>query len=98
MRRAGQWALKQSFSLTPVSSRGLCCGVNGLQQCLVNQKFCWEVICAIQYKTINFYNGDIAWKIAEGRGAMPGFKERLTDEQIWDLVNFIQSLKETFRD
>lgn len=38
-------------------------------------------------------DGDIAWKIAEGRGAMPGFKERLTDEQIWNLANFIQSLK-----
>ncbi len=40
-------------------------------------------------------DGDVAWKIGEGRGAMPGFKERLNDEQIWDLVNFIQSLKAT---
>ena len=40
-------------------------------------------------------DGDVAWKIAEGRGVMPGWKERLTVEQIWDLVNFIQSLKET---
>ena len=38
-------------------------------------------------------DGDIAWKIAVGRGAMPGFKEKLSQEQIWDLVNFIQSLK-----
>ncbi len=38
-------------------------------------------------------DGDVAWKIAEGRGAMLGFKKRLTDEQIWDLVNFIQNLK-----
>ena len=38
-------------------------------------------------------DGDVAWKIAEGRGLMPGWKERLTEEQIWDLVNFIQSLK-----
>lgn len=40
-------------------------------------------------------DGDIAWKLAEGRGAMPGYKERLKDEQIWDLVNFIQNLKTT---
>lgn len=40
-------------------------------------------------------DGDVAWKIAEGRGAMPGFKEKLSEEQIWDLVNFIQSLKKT---
>ena len=38
-------------------------------------------------------DGDVAWKIAEGRGAMPGWKERLSEEQIWNLVNFIQSLK-----
>lgn len=37
--------------------------------------------------------GDFAWKIAEGRGAMPGWKESLTEEQIWDLVNFIQNLE-----
>jgi mono/diheme cytochrome c family protein len=40
-------------------------------------------------------DGDVAWKIAEGRGVMPGWKERLTEEQIWDLVNFTQSLKGT---
>jgi len=40
-------------------------------------------------------DGDVAWKIAEGRGVMPGWKERLTEEQIWDLVNFIQNLKGT---
>lgn len=40
-------------------------------------------------------DGDVAWKIAEGRGVMPGFKERFNSEQIWDLVNFIQSLKAT---
>ena len=40
-------------------------------------------------------DGDVDWKIAEGRGVMPGWKERLTEEQIWDLVNFIQSLKGT---
>jgi mono/diheme cytochrome c family protein len=38
-------------------------------------------------------DGDVAWKIAEGRGAMPGWKKTLTEEQIWYLVNFIQSLK-----
>jgi len=37
--------------------------------------------------------GDFAWKIANGRGLMPGFKDHLTKEQIWDLTNFIQSLK-----
>jgi len=36
-------------------------------------------------------DGDFAWKIANGRGAMPGWKSSLTDGQIWDLVNFIKN-------
>jgi len=35
-------------------------------------------------------DGDLAWKIATGRGAMPGWKPALTENQIWDLVNFIK--------
>jgi mono/diheme cytochrome c family protein len=38
-------------------------------------------------------DGDFAWKIATGRGAMPGWKSVLKENQIWDLVNFIQTLK-----
>jgi mono/diheme cytochrome c family protein len=37
-------------------------------------------------------DGDLAWKIAEGRGAMPGWKQTLPEEDIWHLVNFIRSL------
>jgi len=37
-------------------------------------------------------DGDYAWKIANGRGAMPAWSGSLTENQIWDLVNFIQSL------
>ncbi len=38
-------------------------------------------------------DGDFAWKITNGRGPMPGWKGTLTDEQIWNVVNFIQSLE-----
>lgn len=38
-------------------------------------------------------DGDFAWKIANGRKTMPPFKDQLTEDQIWDLVGFIQSLK-----
>lgn len=37
-------------------------------------------------------DGDFAWKIATGRGAMPPWKGILTENQIWDLVNFVQTL------
>lgn len=38
-------------------------------------------------------DGDFAWKIANGRGAMPAWKSALKADQIWDLVNYIQDLK-----
>ena len=37
-------------------------------------------------------DGDFAWKISNGRGAMPAWKETLKQEQIWHVVNYIQSL------
>ncbi len=39
-------------------------------------------------------DGDLAWKIANGRGAMPAWKGKLSDKDIWHLVNLIQSLGE----
>ncbi len=38
-------------------------------------------------------DGDFAWKIANGRGAMAAWKTTLSENDIWDLVNFIQDLK-----
>ncbi len=43
-------------------------------------------------------DGDFAWKIANGRGAMPGWQGVLNENQIWDLVNFIQDLKDDDKD
>ncbi|MCR4301060.1 MAG: cytochrome c, partial [Sulfuricaulis sp.] len=37
-------------------------------------------------------DGDFAWKIAEGRGAMPAWESVLNEKQIWDVVNYVQSL------
>jgi mono/diheme cytochrome c family protein len=37
-------------------------------------------------------DGDLAWKIENGRGPMPAWKNILSQDQIWDLVNYIQSL------
>lgn len=35
-------------------------------------------------------SGDLAWKIAHGRGAMPAWKGVLSEKQTWDLVNYLQ--------
>ena len=37
-------------------------------------------------------DGDFAWKIANGRGPMPAWHGEMSEKNIWDLVNFIQSL------
>jgi mono/diheme cytochrome c family protein len=36
--------------------------------------------------------GDLAWKIANGRGVMPGWKGVLNENDIWHVVNYVQSL------
>jgi putative copper resistance protein D len=38
--------------------------------------------------------GDLFWWLSHGipRGGMPGFGERLTEDQRWDLVNFVRAL------
>ena len=36
--------------------------------------------------------GDLAWKIETGRGPMPPWKDALTQNEIWDVVNYVQSL------
>jgi mono/diheme cytochrome c family protein len=40
-------------------------------------------------------DGDLAWKIESGKGPMPAWKDILTENQVWDLVNFIKSLGRT---
>jgi len=37
-------------------------------------------------------DGDFAYKIREGRGAMPAWKNALGDNQVWHLVNYIQTM------
>ncbi len=37
-------------------------------------------------------DGSLFWKIAEGRGSMPSFKQSIPEAKRWELVNFIRSL------
>jgi mono/diheme cytochrome c family protein len=37
-------------------------------------------------------DGEIFWKMTEGRKPMPSFKKDLTGEQRWQLVNFLRTL------
>lgn len=37
-------------------------------------------------------DGDLAWKITNGRGEMPGWEGVLTDDEIWHVVNYLRHL------
>lgn len=43
---------------------------------------------------VNETDGDLFYKIKEGRDDMPSFKKKITeDEEIWSIVNFMRTLK-----
>ena len=37
-------------------------------------------------------DGALFWKLSEGRAPMPGYKKTFTDQQRWELINFIRTL------
>lgn len=39
-----------------------------------------------------FSPGDFHWKIQNGRGEMPPFLADLNDQEIWDIINYIENL------
>lgn len=41
-------------------------------------------------------DGALYWKIREGRGIMPGYKSKLSNEQQWQLVEYIRDLSKPF--
>ncbi|WP_298298564.1 cytochrome c [Hydrotalea sp.] len=43
-------------------------------------------------KVKNQTDGELFWKIKEGRKPMPSTKKSLTDEQRWQVVNYIRTL------
>ncbi len=38
-------------------------------------------------------DASLYWKISEGRGPMPQYKNSLPEDQIWGLINYIRTLK-----
>ncbi len=36
-------------------------------------------------------DGDFFWKIQRGRGDMPSFADELSDDQTWEVINYIRS-------
>lgn len=42
-------------------------------------------------------DGELFWKITTGRRPMPGFKEKLTDEERWQVVDYIRTFTEEMK-
>lgn len=47
-------------------------------------------------KIKNQSDGSLFWKIREGRGEMPSFKETLSEEQEWQMVEYIRDISKPF--
>ena len=43
-------------------------------------------------RLINHTEGDFFWKIQNGKGQMPLFKDDLSENQIWNVINYIKGL------
>jgi len=45
----------------------------------------------LKKRLLTHTDGDFFWKIQNGRGDMPPFREDLTEEQTWDVINYIRN-------
>jgi mono/diheme cytochrome c family protein len=45
----------------------------------------------LKKRLLTHTDGDFFWKIQNGRGDMPSFREDLTEEQTWDVINYIRN-------
>jgi len=70
-----------------VSCHGVTAEGNGMAGMMLNPK-----PANLRVMSGGHPDGDFAYKIREGRGAMPAWKNSLNDQQVWHLVNYIQTL------
>jgi mono/diheme cytochrome c family protein len=54
----------------------------------LNPKPADHTSAAVQGET----DGSLFWKLSEGRNPMPGYKKIFSDQQRWDLINYIRTL------
>jgi mono/diheme cytochrome c family protein len=43
-------------------------------------------------------DGEIFWKLSEGRSPMPSFKKKLSEKERWQLAQYVRSLNTTARE
>jgi len=84
--------LNEGKGLYKINCEG-CHGPLGDGQGPVAVKFSVPAI-AINAPTVQVQtDGELFWKIANGRGAMPAWSTLLTDEDLWKLVAFLRTFR-----
>ena len=48
----------------------------------------------LKLRLLTHTDGDFFWKIRNGRGDMPSFQDELSDNEIWNVINYIRSESE----
>jgi mono/diheme cytochrome c family protein len=61
---------------------------DGVAAAALNPKPADHTSAAVQNET----DGSLYWKLSEGRNPMPSYKKILTDQQRWEMVNYIRAL------
>ena len=44
-----------------------------------------------EHHQMEMSGGEFFWKILTGRGSMPSYKKELTEEEIWQVINYIST-------
>lgn len=48
----------------------------------------------LKRRLLTHTDGDFFWKIRNGRGDMPSFQDELSENEIWEVINYIRSESE----
>ena len=89
---AGNTSVLKDAKILYVNTCSPCHGKNGKGDgpaaASLNPKPADHTSAAVQSET----DGSLFWKIGDGHTPMPAYKNSLTDNQRWELVNYIRSL------
>lgn len=64
-------------------AKGLTIGATGLKKNTPN----------LRQRLQTHSDGDFFWKIKNGREQMPGFKDDLSEKEIWEIIHFLRETK-----
>jgi mono/diheme cytochrome c family protein len=70
---------------------GMCHGVNGDGKGPTAARLNPKPTNFHEHHQMEMSGCEFFWKILRGRGAMPSYKKELTEEEIWQVINYIST-------